>query len=302
MPNGHDISLFLEPTLAHLGPIQITWHGLFASVGTLLGVWLAVRWAQQAGIAEDDTLSVAMWGVMGALIGARLFHVVDHWELYRDDPLAILKVNEGGVAIYGAVVGGFLLGVVRTRQLGLSIPRLVDVAVVPLMLGAAIGRIGDIINGEHHGLPADGFPLAVVYTHPDTLGELGKPVHLAVGYEMLLTLTSFIMLVWLARGVVRRADGSWAWHWQPRYPRDGMLFWTFLVLYSVARLVEAFYVVGVPGALGLTEAQVLSVVSGTTGLWVLGDQLARSRPGRRRTQAQARRIGAPGNSEATVVE
>ena len=85
-------------------PFQITWHGFFTAVGTLVGIWLAVRWAVCAGYTEDDTFSVAMWGVIGAIIGARLFHVIDQWDFYAKDPIQIVKINEGGLAIYGTIV------------------------------------------------------------------------------------------------------------------------------------------------------------------------------------------------------
>jgi phosphatidylglycerol---prolipoprotein diacylglyceryl transferase len=258
-------------------PLQITWHGFFTAVGTLVGIWLAVHWATRAGYTEDDTFSVAMWGVIGAIIGARLFHVIDQWDFYSRDPLSIIRVNEGGLAIYGTVVGGPIAGAIYAWRKGLNVARLADVAAPPLILGMAIGRIGDIINGEHHGTAASGFPLAVVYTHPNTLGEIGVPVHLAVGYEMLLDLVIFGVLVWLARGVARRAAGRWEFNWGPRYPRDGMLFWTFLCLYSLGRFFIQFYRVDTPFAMGLSQAQLLSVLTAMAAVWMLVYQWNRAR-------------------------
>ena len=210
------IPINIDPTLFRWDipmlnlPLQITWHGFFTAVGTLVGIWLAVRWAVRAGYTEDDTFSVAMWGVVGAIIGARLFHVVDQWDLYSKDPLMILRINEGGLAIYGTIVGGPVAGALYAWHRKLNVPRLADVAAAPLVLGMAIGRIGDIINGEHHGVAAEGFPLAFVYTNPATLGELNKPVHLAVGYEMVLDLAIFCVLVWMARGFLARSPRALA--------------------------------------------------------------------------------------------
>jgi phosphatidylglycerol:prolipoprotein diacylglycerol transferase len=258
-------------------PIQITWHGFFTAVGTLVGIWLAVRWATKAGFTEDDTFSVAMWGVVGAIVGARLFHVVDQWDFYAKDPLMILRINEGGLAIYGTIVGGPVAGAVYAWRRGLNVARLADIAAPPLVLGMAIGRIGDIINGEHHGVHASGFPLAVVYTHPNTLGEINVPVHLAVGYEMILDLVIFTFLVWLARGIQRDATGRWTFAWQPRYPRDGMLFWTYLCVYSIGRFFVQFYRVDTPFALGLSQAQLLSVLTAMVAVWFLVYQVNRAR-------------------------
>ncbi len=246
-------------------------------MGTLAGIWLAVRWATRAGFTEDDTFSVAMWGVIGAIIGARLFHVIDQWDFYAKDPIAILKVNEGGLAIYGTIVGGPVAGALYAWRKRLNVACLADIAAPPLILGMAIGRIGDIINGEHHGAHAQGFPLAVVYTHPNTLAEIGVPVHLAVGYEMLMDLVIFAGLVWLARGFVRQANGRWRANWQPHFPRDGMLFWAYLGVYSLGRFFIQFYRQDTPFALGLSQAQLLSVLTAMVAVWALAYQAQRAR-------------------------
>jgi phosphatidylglycerol---prolipoprotein diacylglyceryl transferase len=258
-------------------PLQITWHGFFTAVGTLVGIWLAVRWATRAGYTEDDTFSVAMWGVIGAIIGARLFHVVDQWDFYSKDPLSIIRVNEGGLAIYGTIVGGPIAGALYAWRKHLNVPTLADIAAIPLVLGMAIGRIGDVINGEHHGAHAPGFPLAVVYTNPNTLGEVGVPVHLAVGYEMVMDLVIFVGLVWLARGVVRDSGGRWRFNWQPRFARAGMLFWFYLFVYSLGRFVIQFYRQDTPFALGLSQAQLLSVLTAMVAVWALVYQVNRTR-------------------------
>jgi prolipoprotein diacylglyceryl transferase len=218
-----------------------------------------------------------MWGVIGAIIGARLFHVIDQWDYYSRDPISIIRVNEGGLAIYGTVVGGPLAGAIYAWRRGLNVARLADVASPPLILGMGIGRIGDVINGEHHGAHADGFPLAVVYTNPNTLGEIGVPAHLAVGYELLMDVVIFALLVWLARGIIRDERGRLQFAWRPRYPRDGMLFWMYLGVYSLGRFFIQFYRVDTPFALGLSQAQLLSVLTAMVAVWALVYQAARRR-------------------------
>jgi phosphatidylglycerol:prolipoprotein diacylglycerol transferase len=257
-------------------PIQITWHGFFTAVGTLVGIWFAVRWAVCAGYTEDDTFSVAMWGVIGAIIGARLFHVIDQWDFYAKDPVQIVKINEGGLAIYGAIVGGLVAGALYAWHKHLNVARLADVAAAPLILGMAIGRIGDIINGEHHGTHADGFPLAVVYTNPNTLGELNVQAHLAVGYELILDLLIFAGLVWLVQGFVRR-DGRIRFNCDPRLPRDGMVFWVFILAYAVCRFFVQFFRLDTTFALGLSQAQLLSVLAAMVAVWALVFQMQRAR-------------------------
>lgn len=244
-----------------------------------------------------------MWGVIGAIIGARLFHVVDQWGFYAKDPISILKVNEGGLAIYGAIVGGPVAGALYAWRKRLNVAGLADITAPPLILGMAIGRVGDIINGEHHGAHAQGFPLAVAYINPNTLGEPGIPVHLAVGYELVMDLIIFAGLVWLARGFVRQANSRWTSNWQPRLPRDGMLFWTYLGVYSFGRFFIQFYRQDTPFAMGLSQAQLLSVLMAMVAVWALVFQAQRARKyGRSEPWAMRPKPEAQPEPEAEVPE
>jgi phosphatidylglycerol---prolipoprotein diacylglyceryl transferase len=252
----------IDPTLLQLGPLMVTWHGFFTAVGVLAGISLAVKYGALVGYGEDDIMSVALWGVVAGIIGARLMHVIDQWGYYSQDPLAILRINEGGLAIFGTVVGGPLGGAIYAWRRGFSISKLLDVGAVGLILGMAIGRIGDVINGEHHGTPAN-LPWAVSYSHPNTLGQPDQTVHLAVGYEMLMDLVIFGVLVALFG----------------RLPRPGMLFWLFGALYSFGRFFIQFYRIDNPFWLGLSQAQILSFIVGTAALWAVVFMYSRSRRG-----------------------
>lgn len=268
------IAIPFSPTLWQVGPVAITWHGLFTAVGTLLGVWLGIALARRAGFTEDDGLSAAMWGVIGGVIGARLFHVADQWSLYASAPANVIRINDGGLAIWGAVILGPVAGAIYARLRGLEIGRLADVAAVALPLGLAVGRIGDLATGEHHGVPAPGFPLAITYTNPATLGQPGLPVQPAVGYEIVLNLLIFLLVAWLARAVSIR-DGRPTLTWNPRTRGDGALFWLFLALYGVVRLVTGFYRQETVWALGLTQSELIGVVAAMVGVWGLVFQLSR---------------------------
>lgn len=263
------IEINLDPTLINLGPLVITWHGVFTAVGVLAGILLAVKLGAERGFSEDDILSVALWSVIGGILGARLLHIIDQWGYYAQDPMAILRINEGGLAIFGSVIFGPLIGAIYSKWRGFSIPRLLDVGTPPLVLGMAIGRIGDIINGEHHGAPAGDFPLSVRYTHPNTLGELDRSVHLAVGYEMLLDLAIFALLMRL--------------RW--KLPYEGMMFWLFAALYSFGRFFVTFYRVDTIFAFNLTQAQVMSFLVGAAAVWVMIFQASRARKKAAATQA-----------------
>lgn len=248
------IDINIDPVLLRLGPLVITWHGFFTAVGVLAGIWLTTRLAVERGFTEDDIMSVALWSVVGGIVGARLLHVIDAWEFYVRDPLAILRVNEGGLAIWGSIIGGPIGGAIYARWRGLSVSRLLDLGGLGLILGMAIGRLGDVVNGEHHGTDAT-VPWSVRYTHPQTLGDLNVPVHLAVGYELVWDIVVMSVCMWL---LYRRV-----------LPRDGMVFWSMIALYSAGRFVVQFFRLDQPFMFGLSQAQFLAFVVGAIAVWVL---------------------------------
>jgi phosphatidylglycerol:prolipoprotein diacylglycerol transferase len=255
------IEINIDPVLVRLGPVLITWHGFFTAVAVLAGIWLATRFAVERGFTEDDIMSIALWCVVGGIIGARLFHVVDAWPYYAADPLAILRVNEGGLAIWGTIVGGPIAGAIYAYRRGLSVPKLLDICGCALIMGMGIGRLGDIVNGEHHGSAASGW-WSVSYTNPGTLGEPGVPVHLAVGYELILDMVIFAICTWLL---------------YKRYmPRDSMVFTTIIALYSAGRVVIQFFRLDTPFIFGMSQAQFSSLAVGAVAVWILVYQWTRA--------------------------
>ncbi len=255
------IEIDIDPVLLRLGPLMITWHGFFTAVGVLAGIWLVTRFAVERGYTEDDIMSIALWCVVGGIVGARVFHVVDAWQYYAADPIAILRVNEGGLAIWGTIVGGPIGGVLYAWKNGLPVQKLMDICGLGLILGMAIGRLGDVVNGEHHGALAS-VPWSVNYTHPQTLGEIGAAVHLAVGYELIWDMLVFVACAWLLH---RRV-----------LPRDSMVFWTMIALYSAGRFVVQFFRIDTPFIFGLSQAQFLSFAVGAIAVWILVFQWTRA--------------------------
>src|SRR5688572_17894404 len=104
------IEINIDPTMLQLGPIMLSWHGVFTAIGLFIGVWITARLAPLIGLTVDDVYNAAPWTVLGGVVGARLFHVVDQWSYYSTRPMQILMVQEGGIAIFGAIIGGILAG------------------------------------------------------------------------------------------------------------------------------------------------------------------------------------------------
>jgi phosphatidylglycerol---prolipoprotein diacylglyceryl transferase len=241
-PQRSVITIPLDPNV-HIGPLAIAWHGIFTAVGILFGVWLPLRLIQPR-ISEDDATAVATWGVVGGIIGARIVHVIDQWQYYLANPLQVFLIWTGGIAIWGGAIGGVLSGLFVGIRRGLPIGYGADAAAPGIALGFAIGRIGDIINGEHHAVACEPpLGLCVGYTHPDTLGQPG-PVHLVVGYDMVWNLVSVVgSLALRGRGLP-----------------DGLIFWLSAAWYAIGRLLLGFLRIADPTyVFGLREDQVISL-------------------------------------------
>ncbi len=244
------ITIDLDPNI-HLGPITLAWHGIFTAVGIFFGVWLAMRLIRPR-VSEDDASAIAFWGVVAGIVGARVVHVFDCWAGcggipggYLEHPELIPQIWTGGIAIWGAAIFGALGGLVVALRRKVPIGFGADAAAPGIALGFAIGRIGDIINGEHHAIACTApWGLCVGFTNPATLGQPG-PVHLVVAYDMALSLVAVAGAIWLRRA---------------RLP-DGFIFWAFLAWYGLQRLLLGFLRVGDPTyAFDLREDQVIGVL------------------------------------------
>ena len=239
------IQIPFDPNV-HLGPITLAWHGIFTAVGIFFGVALPLR-LLRGKVSEEDGWAVATWGVVGGIIGARLVHVIDQLPYYLAHPEQVIFIWTGGIAIWGAAIGGVLGGVLAAIRRGVPIGFGADAAAPGIALGFAIGRIGDIINGEHHATactPPEG--LCVGFTHPDTLGQPG-PVHLVVAYDMVWNLLGMGLTLWL-----RRYIGRWP---------DGLIFWIWALQYSIGRFFLGFLRIDDPSyAFRLRQDQVIGVL------------------------------------------
>lgn len=267
------IEIDIDPVIGEVGPFTLTWHGLFTALGIIAGVSLSVWLAKRDGIPSEVAQEVALVGVPCAIVGARLLYVAEHWSDFSGsgDEFGdiIFGITEGGITLYGGLIGGVLGGLAyvlwRNRQLKKGgqedrqwpIPLLLDAAAPGMILGQALGRIGDLINGEHWAKESD-LPWAVRYVHPETLGEIGVAVHpVAGGYEML---GDFIILG-LLLFVIRRV---FAW--------PGWVFCTYMVLYGTMRFFLSFLRTnsGTGGEQTFFDIPVPQLIAGiTVGLGIL---------------------------------
>lgn len=240
------ITIGIDPMIFMAGPFMLTWFGLFVALAVLAGGWLGVREARRKGIDPEKMQALIFWGLIGGFVSARLFHVVDRWDLYAGNPVSALYVWEGGLAIYGGLVGGVLSGLLYTWRQGLPFWRVADAAAPGLILGQGLGRLACIPNGDAVGAPT-GLPWAFIYTNPASMVPpelLGTPLHPYAVYELVFDL-ALLGLLWKLRSV---------------YKVDGMLFLTYAGVYAAGRFLLTYFRVEEVWFFGLQEAQVVALV------------------------------------------
>jgi phosphatidylglycerol---prolipoprotein diacylglyceryl transferase len=248
----------VDPIIAQIGPLVLRWYGLMIGVAIVAGIYVGAKEAERRGISFDHAINLATWAVPAAFVGARLFHVIDEFDKYITNPIKIFAINEGGMAIFGGLLGGVIGGLIYARRNNLPIGKLADAAAPGMVLGQGIGRIGCLMNGDHQGSPAQ-LPWATWYTNPNTLvPDFGIPRHPTQIYEGLFDLVVF--------GII--------WALRKRIAVDGVLFWIYAALYSLGRFWISFLRLDRELLFGLKEAQLVSLLVVMVGvplvLYLLG--------------------------------
>lgn len=193
-------------------------YGLLIACAVALAVLLCERDAKRRGLPRDTGIDMALWAVPLAIVCARAYYVIFQWQYYAQHPLHILYLHEGGLAIYGAVIGGALGLYLLARKRRTPYLTLLDIAAPVVLLGQAIGRWGNFFNGEAYGYAVTNaawqfFPVAV---------QIGDSWHLATFfYESCWNLLGFILL----------------WRYRLRTRRPGNVFYLYLLWYGAGRLV-----------------------------------------------------------------
>lgn len=149
-PNLH---IFLEDVGKNImiGDFAIAYYGIIIAVGMLSGVLLATYIAKRSGQDPDQYYDIALYGIVSAIIGARLYYVAFRWEYYSKDLSRILNIREGGLAIYGGVIAAVIAVYIYTRIKKLDFGLIADTAGPGLVLGQCIGRWGNFFNREAFG-------------------------------------------------------------------------------------------------------------------------------------------------------
>ena len=186
-----------------IGPLTINFYGLIIGIGLLLAVWYGCTRSKHFGIREDDVLDGVLWVTPFAILCARLYYCIFSWDMYAQNPISVLYIWKGGLAIYGGVLGAIVGVAVFCRIKKIKLAALLDLVSLGFLIGQSIGRWGNFFNREAFGAATDIFCRmgllnqwtgAVEYYHPTFL------------YESLWNAEGFVLLHFLSKK--RKYDGQ----------------------------------------------------------------------------------------------
>ncbi len=141
----------MNPIMIDFGIFQIYWYSFFLLIAFIIGGTLILKMAKKRNIKEDFIINLFFYTIPIAFIGARLYYVIFNFDYYSVNLIDIFKIWEGGLAIHGGVLFGFLFVWYYTKKHNISLWKITDMLVIGLILGQAIGRWGNFFNGEAHG-------------------------------------------------------------------------------------------------------------------------------------------------------
>jgi len=243
---------FMIHNLFGIEGFNIAWYGVIIGVGMVLAVCVAAFRAKRAGYKTDLILDFVLFAVPIAIVCARIYYVIFEWDMYSDDLMKIFAIREGGLAIYGGVIGGIATAVVFCKIQKFPLLKLMDFAMPSLLLGQIIGRWGNFTNQEAFGnLITD--PKLQFFPYGVYIEDLAEWHQATFFYESAANLVLFIMMMIVAR----------------RAKKDGWMTVLYLVGYGIIRCcieglrTDSLYLIP-----GLRVSQLLSAVLIGIGLGI----------------------------------
>jgi phosphatidylglycerol:prolipoprotein diacylglycerol transferase len=230
----------------HLGPLSIKPHGVLIAIGFLVGAGLTLRRTRAAGIEEERVWRVLTWSLVAGLIGMRVWWAIGHWSGLHSW-VEVIAIWHGGMTLFGGLLTAIPVGLLVARREGLPLLAMLDMAAPSLAIAIAIGRLSDLIVGDHLGTPTT-MPWGFRYVgsdHPFAgAPAIGDVVHPVALYDMLLTALLFVVLIRFLR--TTRARGS--------------AIALLAIWYATDRIVLDFFRTDPERLFGLTGTQLISIV------------------------------------------
>ncbi len=141
----------LNPIAFHLGPIQVHWYGIIIASAVIIAVTLAVREGSRRNVDSDDIYDMILWALPAAIIAARIYYVAFEWPYYAQHPAEIIRVWDGGIAVYGSLIGAGIVVFFFCRSRFIPVWLMLDIAAPTVIMAQGIGRWGNFMNQEAFG-------------------------------------------------------------------------------------------------------------------------------------------------------
>ncbi|MEF2969148.1 prolipoprotein diacylglyceryl transferase [Paenibacillus sp. M1] len=217
-------TLLLNPIAFSIGGLNVHWYGLILGSAALVGLLLAIWEGKRFNLPQDFFMDLLLLGVPSAIIGARIYYVAFMWDDYKNNLIDIFKIWNGGIAIYGALIGAIICAVLFTRRRGYSFWRIADICAPSLIAGQLIGRWGNFVNQEAYGGPTtEGFLRDYLHLPNFIVNQMnveGVYHHPTFLYESVWNLVGLVILFILRR---------------QKFLRAGELFFSYFIWYSIGR-------------------------------------------------------------------
>jgi phosphatidylglycerol:prolipoprotein diacylglycerol transferase len=205
----------MNPVLIDLGYIKIYWYSVMILLGVFIGGTILIKESRRFKIPEDYITNLIILTLIFSIIGARIYYVIFEWSYYSKNLLDIFKIWEGGLAIHGGIIFGLIFVIIYTKKYKVNTLRMLDMIVVGLLIGQAIGRWGNFFNGEAHG-PMTSLEFLTSLHLPNFIIE-GMKIHgiyyqPTFFYESLWCLIGFILILIFRRRYYRKIGQTTAFY------------------------------------------------------------------------------------------
>jgi prolipoprotein diacylglyceryl transferase len=249
-----NINIDINPTAFTIGNLSVKWYGVLIALSFLLAFFYAMSSCKKFRMDEDKLLDAVIVGIIGGIIGARAYYVIfSTSDQYIKNPISALYIWEGGLGIYGGIIGGVLCGALVAKLRKINVATVLDLAALGFLIGQCIGRWGNFVNQEAFGVETN-LPWGMLSENTSRVAS--GPVHPCFLYESLWCLLGFVLLHIFSRKFRRY---------------DGQVFILYLIWYGVGR----FFIEGlrtdslITPILPIRVSQLVAVVTVLTGAILL---------------------------------
>ena len=212
------ITIQLNKIALDLGFVKIHWYALIIVTGIFLGYLLACKIAKKYDVSADTMSDVLLYALPSSVICARIYYVIFNFSQYKDNFWDVFKIYEGGIAIYGAIIGALISTYIYTKLKKMSVLKIFDIGAFGLLVGQAVGRWGNFVNQEAYGEETNNFFAMTGNLIQKEMGE-NVLVHPTFLYESVWNTLGLVILLFLHK----------------RKTKSGELFFVYIMWYGIGR-------------------------------------------------------------------